>query len=38
MATKKQERTKKLLEDFGKRVVKMSKRNLTDRGKVAGGT
>ena len=38
MATKKQERIKKLLEDFGKRVVKMSKRNLTDRGKVAGGT
>jgi hypothetical protein len=37
MATKKQERTRKLLEDFGKRVVKMSKRNLTDRKKVTGG-
>ena len=40
MATKKQERTKKLLEDLGKRVVKMARRNLTTNkpySKIASG-
>ena len=40
MATKKQERTRKLLEDFGKRVVKMARRNLTTNepySKIASG-